>query len=272
MTSGPATNGSGSAEVQGRLWGQAARDWADVQEVAGRALYVAVIADLKIGQGTELLDVGCGAGMFCQLAVAAGATVSGIDASEAQIKIARERAPSATLQIGEMEHLAYPDASFDVVTLLNSLHYSANPANALREAARVARPDAPVVIGVWDTYEDSEAATYIASLNQFLPAPESGRARLGPLAMSREHVVEDLLREAQLRGAEWRSIDCPFIYADLEEALRGLLSAGPAVEAIDRASLSDVREAVGEAIAPFKTAFGGYRMQNRFRYLVTKAS
>lgn len=271
MTSEAETNGSGSVEVQGRLWSREARDWADVQEVAGRALYIAVIADLKIDSGMELLDVGCGAGMFCQLAVAAGATVSGIDAAEAQLDIARERAPAATFQVGDMERLPYADDTFDVVTILNSLHYSANPVNALREAARVARPDAPIVIGVWDTYEDSEAAIYIKSLRQFLPVQEGG-TQLGPLAMSREGVVEELLREAQLRGTDWQHVDCPFIYADLDEALRGLLSSGPAAEAIDRAGPGDVREALAEAIAPFKTAFGGYRMQNRFRYLVAKAS
>ena len=65
-----------------------------------------MIADaLDIGAATRVLDVGCGSGDFCALALDRGATVSGIDASPAMIEIARRRAPGADLRVNAMERL-----------------------------------------------------------------------------------------------------------------------------------------------------------------------
>jgi len=47
----------------------------------------------RIGKGTCVLDVGCGSGEFCRLAYAIGAHVSGIDAAEAMIELARVAVP-----------------------------------------------------------------------------------------------------------------------------------------------------------------------------------
>jgi ubiquinone/menaquinone biosynthesis C-methylase UbiE len=41
--------------------------------------------------------------------------------------------------MGDLEDLPFADASFDVITGFNSYQFAANPANALREARRVAR-------------------------------------------------------------------------------------------------------------------------------------
>ena len=47
--------------------------------------------------------------------------------------------------------------TFDVVTAFNSLQFANDPANAAREAARVAREGAPVVIAVWGEHQDCDA-------------------------------------------------------------------------------------------------------------------
>jgi hypothetical protein len=65
-------------------------------------------------------------------------------------------------------------------------------------------------------------------------------------------------------------VDIPFVYADLETALRGALSAGPAARAIDRAGESPVRDAVAKSLAPFRLSSGAYRLENRFRYLIAE--
>jgi ubiquinone/menaquinone biosynthesis C-methylase UbiE len=45
-----------------------------------------------------------------------------------------------------MEALPWPDDSFELVTGLNSFFFANDMVTALREAARVAKPGAPVVI------------------------------------------------------------------------------------------------------------------------------
>lgn len=105
----------GTASVQSTLWRVRARDWAEVQEGVVIALYQAVLPKTNVGPGTSLLDVGCGAGMFCQMAAQLGAQVSGIDATEAPIAVARERVTQGDFRVGEMEELPFFDHPFDSV-------------------------------------------------------------------------------------------------------------------------------------------------------------
>jgi 2-polyprenyl-3-methyl-5-hydroxy-6-metoxy-1,4-benzoquinol methylase len=79
---------TGSATVQGELWGARARDWAEVQEPAQRELYPPVFDAAGVGEGTSLLDVGCGSGVAAAIAHARGAQVSGIDAALPFVEIA----------------------------------------------------------------------------------------------------------------------------------------------------------------------------------------
>lgn len=263
-TGGERTAGSGGA--QGELWGARARDWADVQEHVHGPLYEAVLAKIDIGPGTRLLDVGCGSGVFCGLAAARGAAITGIDAAAALIAIAKQRVLGGDFRVGEMESLPYDDGAFDVVTGFNSFQFATRPANALKEARRVARSGASVVVTTWGRPDRCETARYLEALRSLLPPPPPGAP--GPFALSVEGALETLVAQAGLTPREVHEVACPFEYPDLETALRGLLSAGPAVKAIQTSGEARVRETVVTALAPFKRARGDYRMENEFRVLM----
>jgi cyclopropane fatty-acyl-phospholipid synthase-like methyltransferase len=79
----------GSAQIQGQLWGARAREWAELQESSFRELYDAAFNAAKIGAGSAMLDVGCGAGLALQMAQARGAKVSGVDAAPSLADIAK---------------------------------------------------------------------------------------------------------------------------------------------------------------------------------------
>jgi len=66
-------------------------------------------------------------------------------------------------------------------------------------------------------------------------------------------------------------VDCRWKYPDEQTALRGLLSSGPAIRAIQHAGEAAVRKAIVKAIAPFKTASGRYQIRNKYRYLIARA-
>jgi 2-polyprenyl-3-methyl-5-hydroxy-6-metoxy-1,4-benzoquinol methylase len=72
---------TGSAAINGELWGARAREWAEFQEGKRRVDFEQCIRSTGIGQSIRVLDVGCGAGGFCRLAADAGASVTGIDAA-----------------------------------------------------------------------------------------------------------------------------------------------------------------------------------------------
>jgi ubiquinone/menaquinone biosynthesis C-methylase UbiE len=146
---------SGTARVQGELWGARAIDWAE-HETQYRPVYDAALGPLGIGPGTTVLDVGCGSGAFLRAAADRGAGVCGLDASAALLELARSRVPEADLRLGDLQFLPYDADAFDVVTSFNSLWFAADPIEALREAGRVAKPGASVLALAWGRPERCE--------------------------------------------------------------------------------------------------------------------
>ena len=76
-----------------------------------------------------MLDLGCGFGAFARWAREMGAdSVHGVDRSENMLSRARAetRDPRVTYDLADIEHLALPDASFDLVYSSLTLHYLAD--------------------------------------------------------------------------------------------------------------------------------------------------
>lgn len=258
-----------SAVAQGESWGRRAEDWSAVQEATAIPLYEAALARLGLARGDRLLDVGCGAGLFAEMASRRGASVDGIDASERFAEIARRRVPAGRFFVGDMENLPFGEASFDVVTGFNVFPYAAQPKRALAAAARATRRGGSVLAATWGDADDCEALGYVRAVAAFLPA--SPPRAPGPVALSGPRALRDAALEAGLAPREQSEIDVPFLYPDLATALRGILSAGPAVLAIEAAGEDRVRSAVVDALAPFRLSTGGYRLENRFRFLIATA-
>lgn len=255
----------GTANTQGQIWGVRAKDWADVQESVAAPLFEAILQETVVGKNTTVLDIGCGSGIFCEMAAKRGAQVSGLDASEHLIAIARERVPAGDFRTGEMEELPYDKQSFDVVTGFSSFQFAASPVNALREASRVSRTGT-VVIAVFGKPEDSQATAYIKAMGSLLPPPPLGAP--GPFALSADGALEALAAQAGLTPSVVKTVACPWNYPDEQTALRGLLSSGPAIRAIQEKGEDTVRDLIVQVISPFKTSSGGYYLTNYFRYLI----
>ncbi|HYK42143.1 MAG TPA: methyltransferase domain-containing protein [Thermoanaerobaculia bacterium] len=257
---------AGSADTQREWWGRRAGDWSCVQEPTAIPLYEAALTRLGIGPGTRVLDAGCGAGLFAGMAALRGAAVTGVDASEPLVAIARRRFPGVRFEVASVEELPFPDEAFDVVTGLNVFQYAESPRAALAEAARVSTADGRVLIAVWGDPRDCEAIAYAGAVNAFLP-PQPPSAP-GALTLSAPGALERAAFGVSLHAADQAQVESPFLYPDLATALRGVLSAGPAARAIELAGEEAVSAAVEAALAPFRLHAGGYRLENCFRYVV----
>ena len=145
--------------MQGKLWGAAAQDWIDNEKFCV-PLYEAVFDAVSLGEGTRMLDMGCGAGLGLQMAAGRGAAVTGIDASDGLLGIARQRLPEVDLRQGDVEELPYDDGAFDLVTSFNAVQFAADPVAALAEAKRVAVPGAKVAIVTWASWSTAISAGY----------------------------------------------------------------------------------------------------------------
>ncbi len=184
---------------------------------------------------------GCGSGMAVKLAAALGARVSGLDAAAPLIEIARQRTPSGAFHVGEIEALPFDDQQFDVVTGFNSFQCAASPVSALREAKRVTKKNGCIAVAVWGAKENRESARYLAALGSCLPPPPP--VAPGPFALSTPKALESLLGDAGWNPVRRGAATCFFEYADEETALAAMLSAGPAVRAMQNAGEDRVRSA-----------------------------
>ncbi|MGD0602515.1 MAG: class I SAM-dependent methyltransferase [Streptosporangiaceae bacterium] len=255
----------GSSIVQGRYWGMRASDWAEFQEACVKECYLDVIELFAPLDGVRLLDVGCAAGVFAKLASERGATVAGIDASSELLEIAVKQAPGVDFRVGEMEELPYPDDSFDIATGFNAFQYASDPVNALREAARVVKPGGKVVRMTWGRPDQVEAVAYVRALGATLPPPEPGKPN--SFALAEPGALEDVMAKAGMEPGERHEVACPWIYADYDAAIRGLLASGQATKAIEYSGLDAVTAAISQGLEPFRQDDGSYVMRNVFHYV-----
>ena len=121
----------------------------DLHDADGHALRARMsVALTLVGSGPgQVLDAGMGPGRLCAGLANQGWTVSGVDAADEMVAVARRRLPDAAARLvkAEIEVLPFPDAMFDAVTATGVLEY-ANVPRALAELARVLRPDGLAVV------------------------------------------------------------------------------------------------------------------------------
>ncbi len=87
----------------------------------------------------RVLDVGCGTGMML-LEMRHLGSVEGIDASEEALQFCRARGLN-DVRLGDVVHLPYAEASFDVLTGVDILEHIDDDVGALREWRRVLKPE-----------------------------------------------------------------------------------------------------------------------------------
>lgn len=256
-----------TAVQNGRLWGARAQDWANIQEGQVSPVYEAVFDACSVGAGTRYCDLGCGAGMAALSAHRRGAEVSGLDAAEGLLTIARTRVSQADLRSGELEELPFADGTFDLVTGFNSFQYAANPVVALAEAKRVTKPSSGrVVIMTWGEPGGMEAAALVAAIKPLLPPPLPGAP--GPFALSDDVALRSFAESAGLCPLRVTEVRCHWQYPNLETALRGLASSGVAVRAAENSSESALNDAHAAALRPFQAKDGSFRIAASFKWLL----
>ena len=92
-------------------------------------------------QDRRILDVGTGTGRAALLLARAGAKVTGIDASEPMLEVARTRAPEQgvgiTFRTGDAQSLEFPDRSFDATVSFRVLMHTPRWRQCISELCRV---------------------------------------------------------------------------------------------------------------------------------------
>ncbi len=263
------TQATGSAPRHGDLWGARAEDWAETEEQQVPT-YEEAIRRVGLSRGDAVLEVGCGSGVFLRLAADRGARVFGLDAAEPLIELARRRVPEADLRVGDLQFLPYDDDSFGLVAGFNSFFFAADMTAALREAGRVAKRGAPIVIQVWGRPERCDLTAMKEAVRPLMPPPPPDAPAPPPLW--EPGVLEGIAAEADLTPGPAFELSYSFEYPDEEALARSLLAPGLIVEAIRRSGEEPVRSAIVDAMAPYRDASGGYRIENEWRFLIARSN
>jgi SAM-dependent methyltransferase len=211
-----------------------------------------LLAWLARPAGGAWVDVGCGTGALAQtvLAVAAPASVTGVDPSHGFVTTARGRlpGPEARFVVGDAHRLPLAAARFDAAVSGLVLNFVPDPAAAVAEMARVTRAGSLLAAYVWDYAGRMELMRRFwdvaAALDPAAAALDEGRrfgiCRPGPLA--------GLFRGAGLVEVATRPIEVPTRFRDFDDYWAPFLGGqGPApgyVMALDEGRRADLREAL----------------------------
>jgi len=97
-------------------------------------------------EGGNLLDIGCGTGLFVEKYIQHGGKGTGLDLSEKMVAKARHRCPDCEFIVGTGEKLPFGDCSFNAVSSVLVFSYVRDPVAMLSEVYRVLEPGGAVAL------------------------------------------------------------------------------------------------------------------------------
>ncbi|MDX6598780.1 MAG: hypothetical protein QOE87_2667 [Gaiellales bacterium] len=164
-------------------------DYPEVADRLIRGFGPALVEELKIHGGQQVLDIACGAGNVAIPAAVAGADVTAIDITPALLERGAENAAQAGVTVdwieADAEALPFADASFDVVTSAVGVMFCPSHQRAAAELVRVCRPGGSIGLIAWTP--EGLIGSMFGVLAPYAPPPPEG-AQPGPLWGTEEHV------------------------------------------------------------------------------------
>ncbi|EST33804.1 methyltransferase type 11 [Streptomyces roseochromogenus subsp. oscitans DS 12.976] len=284
-----------------------ARDWSEIQERMLVPLYEAVYDRLEVGPATRLLGLRCGSGLALLLAAGRGAAVTGADASSPErLALARDRLlpdtprdanggvpggprghsprggrsggrnrPRARAAVrlldGSPGAVAGAEtAAYTLVTVFEPIGCLAGDSEGLGELLADALPaaarGAAVVLAGWGPPERCATSSVLRVATKLADPLRSARS----WRPARRDDLEEVAQRAGLKPDGSGRVACPFGYADVDSAVRGLLSTGLFDAAITATDAKQVDKELTEALHPHRRPDGTVWMPNVFRYLIAR--
>jgi SAM-dependent methyltransferase len=140
----------------------------------------ALVKDLSITNGLDVLDLGCGDGTTALPAAKLGANVLGVDIASNLVKAGNARAQSLglnnlTFQEGDATDLhELEDDRFDLVVSIFGAMFAPKPFDVAKEVVRVTRPGGRIVMGNWIPTDPTLVAQILKISSAFSPPPPDG--------------------------------------------------------------------------------------------------
>ena len=155
----------------------------------------ALVAQLNIIKGLNVLDLACGDGTTAIPAAKLSANVLGVDIATNLVAAGKRRAEAegldnCTFQEGDATNLyELNDVSFDLVVSVFGAMFAPKPFDVAREMVRVTRPGGRIVMGNWIPGDPTLVAQTLKISSAYMTPPPEGF--ISPMLWGIEsHVVE----------------------------------------------------------------------------------
>jgi SAM-dependent methyltransferase len=155
----------------------------------------ALVKELRITNGLDVLDLGCGDGTTALPAAILGANVVGVDIASNLVEAGNARARQLGLsncrfQEGDASDLhEIEDEQFDLVISIFGAMFAPKPFDVAKETVRVTRPGGRVAMGNWIPGDPTLVAQILRISSAYSPPPPDGF--VSPMTWgSEESVIE----------------------------------------------------------------------------------
>jgi SAM-dependent methyltransferase len=230
----------------------------DFYDAELRAHHGHLRAAYGISSGDSVVDVGCGTGLTTREAARAAAPgrVVGIDVSERMLEragevTAAERLDNVRYELGDAQTHRFDPTSFDVAISRFGTMFFADPPAAFANLAAALRPDARLVLLVWQRREDNEwALEFDAALGDARQSPPPGA---DPFSLGDPAATARLLDGAGFTGIRFEDVHEPVLYGhDLDAAfafVRGFQDTTAALASLSDGDATRTLERLRELLA-----------------------
>jgi SAM-dependent methyltransferase len=212
-----------------------------------------------VGAGQRVLDVATGPGYAAGRAAERGATVVGIDVSDAMLSLAASRYRELEFRRASAEQLPFSDRSFEAVVGNFVLLHLGRPEQAVAEFVRVLDLGGRLALTVWDVPERSRF------IGVFLDAVAEAGASVpadipaGPpfFRFSDERALTQLMRDQSLEHVELTTMASSHVVSSTDELWDGLLGGAVRTSAIIQRQNAQTQRKIRAA---FNRIVEGYRV------------
>ncbi len=253
-----------------RAWdGDEGDYWADHAEYFDRSIaryHDRLLAVAAIGEGSQVLDVGCGTGQTTRDAARAASIGSalGVDLSSRMLDYARRRAvdegvTNATFAQADAQIHPFDAGSFDVAISRTAAMFFGDHIAAFRNIGRALRRGGRLVLVTWQPLPGNEWIREVSgalAAGRDLPAPPPDAP--GPFALSEPDRVRALLTSAEFTDVELESMSERLWFGnDADDAHRFVLGLmGWMLEGLDDAGRARAIDALRATMAAHETSAG----------------
>src|SRR4051794_9283923 len=251
------------------MWAGVAPAWGEhaaYVDARAEALTVRMLERTAPRPGERVLELACGVGGVAFAAaplVAPDGEVVQSDVAAEMAEIAAARAGALGLQnvrtrVLDLEAIAEPDATYDVVVCREGLMFAVDPSGAAGEMRRVLRPDGRAAVSVWGPRSRNPWLSIVLEMvgtELGLDVPPPGIP--GPFSLDGADALADVLGDGGLRGVAIEEVAVPLRAPSFDEWWqRTSALAGPLARML--ASLPDdvataVRARAEDAVQPYRS-------------------